>query len=71
MKLCLRITAGLCVGMKLCLRITAGLCVGMLRNLLTRGKPKENDLMKPPHDSLHTEPPARYSSINVELLEYN
>ncbi|XP_028980350.1 uncharacterized protein LOC105007229 isoform X2 [Esox lucius] len=36
-------------------------CWSVCRNApeFTFGKPKENDLMKPPHDSLHTEPPAR------------
>ncbi|KAJ4430079.1 hypothetical protein ANN_22288 [Periplaneta americana] len=37
----------LAVGMKQCLRIIAGLCVGLLRNSLTRGKLKDDNLMKP------------------------
>ncbi|KAF2358351.1 Protein of unknown function DUF4817 [Trinorchestia longiramus] len=50
----------------------------MLRNSLMRGKPKENYFMKPLHDSLPTEPPARKKShpnrgfLKVELrVQFN
>lgn len=44
-------------------------CKGRDALELTEIEQKESYLMIPPYDTLHTEPPARYSLINLELWE--